>query len=125
MRLKETEDLNARNKAREKERRSRPAPPEKVYELTLQNVNDPGLPPPLTWTNGTMVSLSPHPLSGLDGASTNSAAATSTKPQSQAHPGDLSDGPTMMPDAPLDETEHILQDYLGLLHKGDLVSAER
>lgn len=121
-RLKETEELDARSKARDKERRARPEPPEKVYELTLQNVDQAGLPAPLTWTNGTMVSLSPKPLTTLDGAATNSASATPPKPAVPDHTEDLSDGPGPTPDASLDEAEHILVDYLSLLPKGEVVT---
>jgi carboxyl-terminal processing protease len=123
-RLKETEELDARSKARDKERRARPEPPEKVYELTLQNVDQAGLPAPLTWTNGTMVSLSPKPLTTLDGTATNSASATSPKPAVPDHTEDLSDGPGATPDASLDEAEHILVDYLSLLPKGEVVTTE-
>jgi carboxyl-terminal processing protease len=50
-RLKEKEEADARAKTRKKELAARPEPPGKVYEITLKNVDDPGLPPPVTKTN--------------------------------------------------------------------------
>jgi carboxyl-terminal processing protease len=50
-RIKEKEEADARQKARDRERRARPEPLEKVYEITLKQVDLPGLPPPLQRTN--------------------------------------------------------------------------
>jgi carboxyl-terminal processing protease len=50
-RLKEREELEARLKARLKERKARPEPNEKVYEITLRAASQPGLPPPVQKTN--------------------------------------------------------------------------
>ena len=74
-RLKEQEEAEARQKAREKERLARQDPPEKVYELTLKQAAMPGLPPPVTKTNAALAKLSFDPGAGLSGASTNSAVA--------------------------------------------------
>jgi len=50
-RLKEKQEADDRVKARKKELASRPEPPGKVYEITLKNVDLPGLQPPPTKTN--------------------------------------------------------------------------
>jgi carboxyl-terminal processing protease len=47
--IKERERDTLKNKARDKERNSRPLPPVKVYELTVKNSADPGLPDPLSF----------------------------------------------------------------------------
>ncbi len=42
--IKEREDVVAKNKTRETERKSRPVPEAKIYDLTVENSGDPGLP---------------------------------------------------------------------------------
>ncbi|MGD0745118.1 MAG: carboxy terminal-processing peptidase, partial [Verrucomicrobiota bacterium] len=49
--IKEREKNAALNKAREAELETRKAPGEKIYELTVENCDQPGLPPPLGQTN--------------------------------------------------------------------------
>jgi C-terminal peptidase prc len=122
LRLKENEDLDARNKAREKERRARPEPPEKVYELTLKLVDKPGLPPPVTRTNAAVATLSPGSAAGGIGA-TNSAAVATAKSAVEDDLDEAPEAPAPATDATLSEAEHILVDYLSLLPKGDLITA--
>jgi carboxyl-terminal processing protease len=50
-RLKEKQEADERAKARKKELAARPEPPEKVYEITLKQVDEPGLPPAISKTN--------------------------------------------------------------------------
>src|SRR6266496_1220502 len=50
-RLKEIKENEERIEARKKERKARHEPEEKVYELTLKQVDMPGLPQPLAKTN--------------------------------------------------------------------------
>jgi carboxyl-terminal processing protease len=122
-RLKEQEEAEARQKARDKERLARQEPTEKVYELTLKQAGLPGLPPPVTKTNTALAKLSARPVGGVSGASTNSvAAATGAAPGGDG----LDDADAEKPaatDAPLVEAEHILVDYLSVLPKGNLVTA--
>jgi carboxyl-terminal processing protease len=122
-RLKENEEQEGRNKARDKERRTRPEPPEKVYELTLKDVDQPGPGKLIPWTNG-LASASAHTTTGAFGASTNSAAAA---PANFRVTGDNAEDPAEAPapatDPPLSEAEHILVDYLSLLPKGNLATA--
>jgi carboxyl-terminal processing protease len=119
-RLKEQEENEARQKAREKERLARPEPQNKVYEITLKQADLPGLPPPVAKTNAALARISVQPSVGSPGASTNSAAAA-------APSGDIPDEAEAAkpppPDVPLLEAEHILVDYLSLLPKGNPVTA--
>jgi carboxyl-terminal processing protease len=123
VRLKENEDQEARNKAREKERRARPEPQEKVYELTLKQLDQPGLPDPVSWTNGTMANISTRALTGPAGGGTNSAAAAAANSTAEDDLDDPTEAPASATDPPLAEAEHILTDYISLVPKGNLVTA--
>jgi carboxyl-terminal processing protease len=117
-RLKEQDEAEARQKARDKARLARTEPPEKVYELTLKLAALPGLPPPVTKTNTTMAKLSVHPGAGSPGAVAGSTVAAAGEDSSD----DAEPAPPAAPDEPLVETEHILIDYLSLVPKGNLVT---
>jgi len=98
--IKERERLAAQNKAREAERAARKAPDEKTYELTIENCDQPGLPPPLGDTNEV-------------------TSAGSTKTVTPAS------GEKASPqiDPMLSETENILEDYVSLLSKDRILIA--
>jgi carboxyl-terminal processing protease len=119
-RLTEQDEAEARQKAREQERSTRPEPQEKVYEITLKQADLPGLPPPVAKTNASLAKISGHPNSGSAGAATNSAAAAVP---SADNPDEAEAAKPPPPDAPLLEAEHILVDYLSLLPKGNPVTA--
>jgi carboxyl-terminal processing protease len=123
VRLKENEEQDARNKARENERRSRPEPPEKVYELTLKDVDQPGLGKLIPWTN-SLASASAHTIPSTAGTSTNSVAAM---PAKVAPAGEDVEDPAEPPppavDPALTEAERILVDYLSLRPKASLATA--
>jgi len=94
--LKRVEQNALRQNAREAERAKRSAPGEKIYEITVENAGQPGL-PPMRWPTNTV------------------AAPTNITVKSALTPG-----PTVGTNAPptdpwLDETEHILEDYVSLL----------
>ena len=57
-RLKEAEENEARQKARDQELKARKWPDEKIYDLTLTQADQPGLPPPLIITNGVVANTS-------------------------------------------------------------------
>jgi carboxyl-terminal processing protease len=119
-RLMEQEDNEARQKARDKERLTRPEPQQKVYEITLKLADLPGLPPPVARTNAALAKLSAHPIAGPSGNATKSAAASAPS----GDDADEADAEKPVPtDAPLLEAEHILVDYLSLLPKGSPVTA--
>ena len=120
-RLKEIDEIETLNKARDKERLARQDPPEKVYELTLKQADLPGLPPPVAKTNTPVANLSMPALTAPSGASTNLAAATTA---SSATEDGLEKEPKPPPtDALLTEAEHILVDYLFLLRQGNVMTA--
>jgi carboxyl-terminal processing protease len=123
-RLKEQEDLEARQKARDKERLARLDPPEKVYELTLKLAALDGLPAPLARTNARMAAASSPVAPGIavSGASTNGVAAAAVAPADDSL--DEAEHPPA-PDEPLVEAEHILMDYVSLLPKGNVATAGR
>jgi carboxyl-terminal processing protease len=107
-RLKELEEENARQKARDQERLARKATDVKFYELTVEKADQPGLPPPIGETNGiTANSLS---------TGKNSTQITSSKV------ADVSKPPAINPT--LDETERILEDYISLLSSKQPLIAE-
>ena len=98
--LKEREEITARNKARDAERAARKAPNENIYELTVENCDQPGLPPLAGQTNVVAAA-----------GSTNTVAAAGAK----------SSPPPI--DPMLDETINILQDYITLLSRNNILIA--
>ncbi|SPE53320.1 Carboxyl-terminal protease [Verrucomicrobia bacterium] len=107
-RLKEKAEADARQKAREKERAARKDPPEIVYELTVKQAGEQGLPAPLQKTNSALAKVS-API-GAAAVATNSAAVATNDSAENAD----QDKPAP-PDVELTEAEHILVDYLAVL----------
>jgi carboxyl-terminal processing protease len=124
-RLKEQEEAEARQKARDKGRLAHKDSPEKVYELTLKQAALPGLPPPVTKTNTALVKLSAPVRSGLSAASTNSVVAYTGAAPGAVNADEAEAEKPAAPDVSLAEAEHILVDYLSVLPKGDLVTVGR
>jgi carboxyl-terminal processing protease len=122
-RLKEQEEAEARQKARDKERLARPEPPAKVYELTLKQAVLPGLPPPVAKTNAALANLSIRSPTSPAGASTNSVASAAGTSAAADNLDELEEEKPPAPDATLAEAEHILVDYLSVFPKGNLVTA--
>jgi len=87
--IKEHEQDALKAKARDQERASRPDPGIRIYELTVKNSADPGLPPPENWLGMT---------------------------NSVLKAGEKKPGPPF--DPMLEETERILEDYVSQLPKG-------
>lgn len=119
-RLKEKDELDARQKARDQERRARKETGEKVYELTLRQADLPGLPPPVAKTNGVTAKVTGDRSAG---ASTNAIAASEPQPDAAAEEDDEEKAPAV--DPVLTETEHILVDYLGVLSRRHGLTADR
>ncbi|HXI73750.1 MAG TPA: carboxy terminal-processing peptidase [Verrucomicrobiae bacterium] len=116
--IKERQSNQARQKARDKERESRKTSGAKVYEITVKNSELPGLPDPL----GTMT---------VNSASVTNTAKASVEPATSATVGstdtiteavDKKSPPPV--DPALDETQHILQDYIKLLAAGRTLIAQ-
>ncbi|MBI3852646.1 MAG: carboxy terminal-processing peptidase [Verrucomicrobia bacterium] len=127
-RLKEQEEAEARQKARDKERLARKESKEKLYELTLKQVDLPGLPAPVAKTNSVAIArknnLNPNNYSILPNARTNSGTLiprqTFVHSESDLDEDDEDKPPQV--DVALEETKHILVDYLSVLPKGTILS---
>jgi carboxyl-terminal processing protease len=124
-RLKEKEEADVRQKARDKERKARPEPAEKVYELTRKQAELPGLPPPVTKTNSALARTSLDKPAGTSVVSTNTAFAAKDTPAPAAPDVDVDPDDERPPalDAALAEAEHILADYISLLPKPNVAAA--
>lgn len=113
-RLKEIEANEAREKARNQERLARQVPEPTIYELTLKQVELPGLPPPVAKTN----SLNAR----LDG----DAGAVPSTVANHDPSGELEAETAPVTDAALEEASQILRDYVALLgQKGVAVVNEK
>lgn len=121
-RLKERQEADERVKSRKKELAARPEPPGKIYEIKLKDVDLPGLPPPIAWTNHVANIQSTNAAAGSI-VIQKTPAGGETKPAKPAgHPAEDSedeetaanDGPPA-PDITLDEARHVMLDYLDLL----------
>ncbi|MFZ0828398.1 MAG: carboxy terminal-processing peptidase [Verrucomicrobiia bacterium] len=99
-RVEELQAADARQKARDAERAARKISNETIYELTVENADEPGLPPPQGATNNvTAAHLSAGSFPETGAAKTTTVAAEPA-----------SNGPAV--DPMLDETERILNDYI-------------
>ena len=103
-RLKERQEADARQKARDQERAARKAADMKIYELTVEKA---GTRPPATGRGNQPATANSLP------AGTNSTQTASTKVADAAKP----------PDPMLDETERILEDYISLLSSKQILVA--
>ena len=106
-RIKEWDEEDARQRARNKERLARKATEPTVYELTLKQAEMPGLPPPIAKTN-------------------NATATLASDARSADHLEDVDEEEATPPvDATLEETQRILVDYIGLLARKGIASTQR
>jgi carboxyl-terminal processing protease len=112
-RLKEREEMDTRQKARDKERKARPEPKEKVYEITLRQAAKPGLPPAVQKTN-TFASARTN-LQGTGSVQISNSAASESASAGSFDPDEDDKAPVI--DVALNETERILLDYLNALRK--------
>jgi hypothetical protein len=115
--LDQAEKNALRQKARDAERAQRKAPDEKIYEITLEDVNKRGLPPLLWPTN--MTATPTNTTTTRSGMVNPSHLPETLSTMPAAVPGAISlNGPP--PDPLLDETEHILEDYVSLMKTNEL-----
>ncbi|HEU0038364.1 MAG TPA: carboxy terminal-processing peptidase, partial [Verrucomicrobiae bacterium] len=121
-RLQEKDADDARQKARDKERLARKDADQKVYELTLKQVDLPGLPPPLEKTNTATKNFSAKDAPPGDSATSASVTAKAANSAGDLDGEDAEDKPSPV-DAMLDETERILVDYIALLAQKNLLTA--
>lgn len=109
--IKERERLTARQKARDAERAARKAPDEKTYEISVENCDEPGLPAPQGETNAVAATGSTNSGTAVTG-STNTVTRTAA--------------PSAPPIDPLlTETRNILEDYIALLSKSNILIANK
>lgn len=114
-RIKEKEEIEARQKARDNERKQRAETKEKVYEISLAQAALPGLPPPMQKTN-TVARLSSAAIA------TNSASVAQSTPESPLiDDPDIEDKPPAV-DAVMKEAQNIMVDYLGLLPRPEIAT---
>lgn len=99
-RISEWEEDDARQRARDKERLARKSPQPTVYELTLKQVELPGLPAPAAKTNAEVAKVEGEAL-GEDEA--------------------MDEAPPLV-DAALEETERIMLDYINQLALNGVVA---
>jgi carboxyl-terminal processing protease len=159
--IKERERVAAENEAHDDELQSRPLPAAKIYELTVENAGDPGLPAPLSYyTTNTVTAgfhkpvlyyssdanfsnffVLPPKVSDVSTLGTNegtNVVATWTNISDAKLPADVANlkgislvgntltvtNPVVLtripPDAALDETRRILEDYISLLSKNSM-----
>jgi len=137
--LKEREQNEARDKARDKERRTRTEPEQKVYDITLKLADEKGLPPPTLKTNGLVILQDPGTNAYVISYDTNklqsltkgelvdhvekstTATVTAVKKPEPVNPEDVK--PQVDPE--LTEAEHILTDYLSLMPKETILTINR
>jgi carboxyl-terminal processing protease len=107
-RLKEKQDADDRAKARKKELAARPEPSWKVYEITLKNAEQPGLPAPVAKTNSTIR------ITSATGTGTNTVAKNDSD-ESEEHA--VEEKVTAV-DMTLEEAKRILMDLVTLGARG-------
>lgn len=100
-RLKETQEADARKKARDAELAARKEAARKIYEISLKQADIPGLPAPVSQTNA---------VASAEGDKIDDALTDSKAP-----PVDVN----------LEEAERILVDYLGLLSTSAVAAVRR
>jgi carboxyl-terminal processing protease len=123
--LQEKEEVDARLKARDKERLASGEPDEKTYELTLKQAGLPGLPPPVAKTNSAIAKVSAAKGGSVSGVTTNGAIAARESTQLTALDETPDDEKPPAVDADLLESERILLDYISLLPKTNLATVGR
>jgi carboxyl-terminal processing protease len=106
-RLQEREEVEARRKARIEERKARPASDHTTYEITLAEVDKPGLPEPLTFTNTTDTASS-QGMTGHGGAMADDLGESDEE---------------LRIDPVLEEAQSILIDYIQLQANNKVVTA--
>jgi hypothetical protein len=127
-RLKEKQEADDRAKARKKELAARPEPSGKVYEIKLKDVDLPGLPPPVAWTNHVAEVKSTNAPGSIvitksTGAAANQAAVPAGHPIVKSGSDEADDDETASTDGPpppdiaLDETRRLMLDYLEMLSR--------
>lgn len=119
-RLKEKKEADERSKARKKELASRPEPPGKIYEITLKQVELPGLPPPVARTNMVKQADATRPSEHPQVAENKKPSPSS--PRTEEDSDDLDENLPNV-DPTLEETKRILLDLISLSGKQNSLAA--
>jgi carboxyl-terminal processing protease len=106
--LVKRQEIDARQKAQDREIAARKAPDEKIYDFTLENLNQPGLPSPEPLTTTNYVTLTNAVVIQANSETNHLGTNAVTNASSKAVVK------TLPPDPLLDETEKILEDYISL-----------
>jgi len=115
-RLKERQENDARQKARDQERSARKAADEKIFELTVARASEPGLPAPLGETNTLTTNGLPAVSYSVDSSLTNNFTTNTATLVANGSTSAVSEkNPAPAVDPMLDETVRILEDYIDLL----------
>jgi carboxyl-terminal processing protease len=114
--LKQIWQSQSRQKTYDAERAARKVSDEKIYDITIENADQPGLPPPVGETNLFSLADLTNAADAFDtfGKTTNSLGAATSASTNETSAASAKIPPA--PDAMLDETEHILEDYISLLN---------
>jgi carboxyl-terminal processing protease len=117
-RLKEKSENEARAKARKEQLRARPEPPYKVYEITLKNAEQQGLPPATNIWAAVRASAhasvdTSNPKLRVNGSTNDTAKASTTDDEDS----EKDESPVPGVDIGLEEGWRILQDLVGLTSK--------
>src|SRR5665213_425615 len=119
--LTERQTNEARQKARDKERSARKAPDEKIYDITVENAGESSLPAPEALTTTNYIATPNGIAFNVDSDFSNyfetNAASKNLKAKIKT------EVKTLPPDAMLEETENILEDYISLMKKSDTLIA--
>jgi carboxyl-terminal processing protease len=124
--IKQRQAENVRKDLRAAERAGRPLPDEKIYDITLENSDQPGLaaPEPMLATNGTVLLIATNQNGSVSTMTTNHEVVTgilldlpeTNAPAAKPH-CDMVITKAQTFDPALDESEGILEDYVSLLSK--------
>jgi carboxyl-terminal processing protease len=116
--LKQIRQNQSRQKAYEAEHAISPVPNEKIYDITVENAGSPGLPAPepLTATNKIVALISTNENGSISAVTTNNETVVGVplNPVGTNAPAEVVTK-SQPPDPTLEETEHILEDYISLL----------
>lgn len=130
-RQREKEELEARRKARQKERLTRREVQPRMWEITLADVDKPGLPEPVSQANpsarnsdGPTSGLGTNQLASASGPDGNPEGAPAADP-AEGDPLEEDDSTSPAHDFVLREAEMIVVDYLHLWHKDHPLTARR
>ena len=114
-RVAERQEVDARLKERDAERAARKAPDVKIYELTVKQAGEPGLPPPLGETNSVVAKTPPAAIPAALDTPTRSANTVAVTATTESNPPGV--------DPMLDETKRILEDYIALFSASQMMVA--